>query len=242
MIETNKKIAVLIHVYFTDVLIDKLIPKLKPLNEVADFYFNFVRGQETQEALDLIKDTFKRHTINYTEQNIGRDVNGQMNNLKSIYTRIKRYDYYLFIHTKKSVHLKKEMGEAWLQNLTSIIDSEKTINTILNNFETQPKLGMVCNEKCKTNLMTINKHNVDVLSKGFCLPDDIEFWFCAGTMFWVRSKIFDTFYSHPEMIPAVQGIFREENGAIDGEAHHAMERIYGKQVYALGYYINSEQK
>ena len=90
--------------------------------------------------------------------------------------------------------------------------------------------------------MTVNKHNVDAFSKGFGIDEDIPFWFCAGTMFWVRAKIFDRFYSHPQIIPAIQATFRAENGAIDGEAHHAMERIYGKQVYALGYYLNDEQK
>jgi lipopolysaccharide biosynthesis protein len=232
------KIAVLVHVYFADVLIKKLIPKLKPLAEDADFYFNFVRGQETQQALDIIQKTFKHHTVSYTEQNIGRDVNGQLNNLKTIYSRLKRYDYYLFLHTKKSVHLKKEQGEAWMNNLTRIVKDKKTIETILDDFKTKPKLGMVCEPRCKVNLMTVNQHNFNVFCKGFNIEPEGEFWFCAGTMFWVRSKIIDTFYEHPQMIPAVQATFREENGAIDGEAHHTMERIYGKQVYALGYTLN----
>ena len=232
------KIAVLVHVYFTDVLINKLIPKLKPLANDADFYFNFVRGQETKEALDIIKRTFKNHTVNYTEQNIGRDVNGQLNNLKSIYSRLKRYDYYLFLHTKKSVHLKPEQGEYWMQNLTSIIKDKKTIQNTLNDFKTKPTLGMVCDSKCKVNLMTVNQHNFEVFCRGFGMDPQGEFWFCAGTMFWVRANIIDTFFSDPRMIPAVQGTFREENGAIDGEVHHVIERIYGKQVYSLGYTIN----
>jgi lipopolysaccharide biosynthesis protein len=232
------KIAVLVHVYFTDVLIEKLIPKLKLLANDADFYFNFVRGQETQEALDIIKSTFKHHTVSYTEQNIGRDVNGQLNNLKTIYSRLKRYDYYLFLHTKKSVHLLPEQGEAWMKNLTSIIKDKKTIETILDDFKTKPKLGMVCEPRCKVNLMTVNQHNFEVFCKGFQIDPKGEFWFCAGTMFWVRASIIDTFYEHPQMIPAIQATFREENGAIDGEVHHTMERIYGKQVYNLGYTLN----
>jgi lipopolysaccharide biosynthesis protein len=238
----GEKIAVMVHVYFTDVLINKLIPKLKPLAEDADFYFNFVRGQETQEALDIIQNTFKHHTVSYTEQNVGRDVNGQLNNLKSLYSKLKRYDYYLFLHTKKSVHLKPEFGQAWMDNLTNIIKDKETIENVLHDFRTQPKLGMVCEPKCRVNLMTINQHNFDVFCKGFGMDPKGDFWFCAGTMFWVRAKIFDTFYSHPQIIPAIQGLFREENWAIDGEAHHAMERIYGKQVYSLGYYINIDQK
>jgi len=236
--EIKQNIAVLIHVYFSDVLIEKLIPKLLPLADKADFYFNFVRGQETEEAIELIKNTFKRYTIIFTEQNVGRDVNGQLNNLKHIYSHIKRYEYYLFLHTKKSVHLPKEYGEAWLSNLTSIVKDEQTIQNIINDFNTKPKLGMVCNERCKVNLMTINEHNVNVLSNGFGMKPGNNFWFSAGTMFWVRAKIFDTFYSRQHVISRLQSIFREENGATDGELHHAMERIMGKQVYELGYYIN----
>jgi len=233
-----EKIAVLVHIYFSDVFIEKLVTKLLPLANKADFDFNFVRGQETPEALDIIQSNFKHHTVNYTEQNIGRDVNGQLNNLKSLYSKLKRYDYYLFLHTKKSVHLKPEQGAYWMQNLTSIIKDEETIQTILDDFKERPTLGMVCDEKCKVNLMTVNQHNFEVFCKGFGMDPRGEFWFCAGTMFWVRANIIDTFYSHPQIIPAIQATFREENGAIDGEVHHVMERIYGKQVYTLGYTIN----
>jgi lipopolysaccharide biosynthesis protein len=136
------------------------------------------------------------------------------------------------------VHLLPEQGEAWMKNLTSIIKDKKTIENILYDFKTKPKLGMVCEPRCKVNLMTVNQHNFEVFCKGFQIDPEGEFWFCAGTMFWVRASIIDTFYEHPQMIPAIQATFREENGAIDGEVHHVMERIYGKQVYNLGYTLN----
>jgi lipopolysaccharide biosynthesis protein len=136
------------------------------------------------------------------------------------------------------LHLKKEQGQAWMTNLTSIIKDKKTIEKILGDFKTTPTLGMVCEPKCKVNLMTVNQHNFEVFCRGFGMDPEGEFWFCAGTMFWVRSKIIDTFYTHPQIIPAIQATFTEENGAIDGQAHHAIERIYGKQVYSLGYTVN----
>ena len=45
--ERTEKIAVLVHCYYVDVLIQTILPKLLPLAKHADFYFNFIKNNDT---------------------------------------------------------------------------------------------------------------------------------------------------------------------------------------------------
>jgi len=239
----DNKIAILVHIYFVDVFVDQMLPKLKLLDDIGDFYFNIVRGQETDELLNTIKINFKHHTISFTEKNVGRDINGQLNNLKALYDQNKYYDYYLFVHTKKSQHLDKNFGKNWLDNLLyHTIGDELRITNILKRFKNEPKLGMIGAPNCKVNLMTVNGHNVNELAKIFKINKHTKFWYIAGTMFWVRASIIDQYFDvDGGLIEWLQEQFTEENGAIDGQIHHAFERIFGLMVYANGYYLNEKR-
>ncbi|MCX5578963.1 rhamnan synthesis F family protein [Kaistia terrae] len=52
----------------------------------------------------------------------------------------------------------------------------------------------------------------------------------AGTMFWVRSEVLSAL----RMLDLSLENFHEENGSIDGGLEHALERLFGIAVTAVG--------
>jgi lipopolysaccharide biosynthesis protein len=244
--ERTEKVAVLVHCYFIDVLIKTILPKLLPLSKQADFYFNFIKtGDKINQtmAIELIKKNFDNYTINYTEKNIGRDINGQFNNLKSIYSSGKSYDYYLFLHTKKSTHLVKKAAENWTEELLdSTVGSYDKINNIFDRFENNQNVGMIGCYKNKYETLKVmfndNKEKYNALCDILNIDKTTESYFIGGTFFWVRSEIIDHYFKDNDNLNIIASNF-SESGLLDGDWHHAMERMYGTLCYSLGYTVNN---
>jgi lipopolysaccharide biosynthesis protein len=243
--ERTEKIAVLVHCYFIDVLIHTVLPKLLPLSKYADFYFNFIKNNDTVNqtmAIEIIKSNFDNFTINYTEKNIGRDINGQFNNLKSIYKTNKKYDFYLLVHTKKSTHLNKKAAKYWTDELlNSTVGNYDVINNILDNFTNNKKIGMVGCPKNKYETLKVmfhdNKEKYDTICDILGIDKKTKSYFIGGTFFWVKSEIIDHYFKNNDNLNTISSNFGEK-GLLDGDWHHAMERIYGTLCYDLGYAIN----
>ena len=243
--ERTEKIAVLVHCYFIDVLVQTILPSLLPLAKYADFYFNFIKNNDTNGqtmAIEVIKSNFDNYTINYTNRNIGRDINGQFNNLKKIYENDKTYDFYLLLHTKKSVHMVRSDAQYWLLNLLkgTVGDYDK-INQILDCFKNNEKIGIIGSEDKKLRTLKdsfeLNADNYNELCRLLKIDKNINSYFIAGTMFWIRSEILDHYLRKKNILKLLLSKL-EENKLIDGDWHHAMERLYGTLCYNLGYTVN----
>lgn len=245
--ERTEKIAVLVHCYFMDVLMHTVLPKLLPLSKYADFYFNFIEKNDIvnqKMAIELIKNNFINYTINYTKKNIGRDINGQFNNLKSIYESDKSYDFYLFVHTKKSTHLNRSAAKNWVDNLLNdTVGNYDVINKILDDFKNNKKLGIVGskNDLFKTLkvMFSANKEKYYKICEILNVDKTIDSYFIAGTFFWSRAEIIDYYFKDNDNLKIISSNF-DESGLLDGDWHHAMERIYGTLCYSLGYTINNK--
>jgi len=239
-VKTNDlKIAVLVHSYFNEVLIDKIIPRLLPLNGLVDFHFNFVDGMEGNDhCVEYINSTLENVKINYTDRNVGRDINGQFNNLKSIYSQNKIYDLYLFLHTKKSTYLDAEQSSGWLQDLLSgTINNVYDINRIITIFKEQNDVGMIGTSKhMHLNWLGGNEEKFKTICKKLKIDHKKDFYAIFGTMFWCRSEIFDYYYNKPGLIDKLSKDL-SENGWRDGDWHHAYERVFGAQCSQLNYKI-----
>jgi lipopolysaccharide biosynthesis protein len=245
--ERTEKIAVLVHCYFIDVLIHTVLPKLLPLSKYADFYFNFIKNDDTVNqamAIEVIKRNFDNYTINYTDKNIGRDINGQFNNLNSIYKNNKSYDFYLLVHTKKSKHLIKSAAKNWVDDLLlSTVGDYNKINQILDDFNDKPKLGVVGSKTHKHKTLEVmfsgNRSKYNEICEILNIDKNTESYFIGGTFFWVRSEIIDHYFKDNDNLKIISDKF-DETGLLDGDWHHAMERIFGTLCYSLGYVVNDE--
>lgn len=245
--QRTEKIAVLIHCYFIDVLIHTVLPKLLPLSKYADFYFNFVKNNnalDQEMAISIIENNFSNYTINYTEKNVGRDINGQFNNLKSIYESDKSYDFYLFVHTKKSTHMTKAAAKTWVDDLLNdTVGDYDIINKILDDFKNNEKLGVVGSKnnlfKTLKVMFNANKEKYYKICEILNVDKTIDSYFIAGTFFWSRAEIIDYYFKDNDNLKIISSNFNE-SGLLDGDWHHAMERIYGTLCYSLGYTINNK--
>jgi lipopolysaccharide biosynthesis protein len=242
----TEKVAVLVHCYFIDVLIEKIIPKLLPLSKYADFYFNFfseLKPEEQEIAVNLIKSNFDNYVINRTNRNVGRDINGQFNNLKSIYDENKSYDYYLFLHTKKSIHMDKKDSDSWIYELLyGTVYDYTYINEVLDNFGTNQKVGMIGSKIKMLPTLEVsfeaNKEKYDEICRILKIDKNLKSFFVAGTMFWIRSEIIDHYFRRKNILKLMKSKL-EENHLIDGDWHHTFERIFGTLCYSLGYNLNN---
>ena len=243
--ERTEKIAVLVHCYYVDVLIQTILPKLLPLAKHADFYFNFIKNNDTdgqKMAIEVIKSYFDNYTINYTDKNVGRDINGYFNNLKKIYENDKTYDFYLLLHTKKSLHLSRPSVQNWFVDLlSSTINDYDKINQVLDYFKNNEKIGIVGsgNRTLKTlrDVFTLNEDKYNQLCELLKIDKNLDSYFIGGAMFWVRSEILDHYFKNTDYLKIISFKFTE-TGLIDGEWHHAMERLFGTLCYNLGYTVN----
>jgi hypothetical protein len=246
--ERTEKIAVLVHCYFIDVLLHTLLPKLLPLAKHADFYFNFIKNDDVINqtmALEVIKSNFDNYTINYTNRNIGRDINGQFNNLKKIYENDKTYDFYLLVHTKKSKHMVRSAAQSWLGDLLNgTIGNYDKINEILDSFKNNEKIGIIGSEDKKLRTLRdcfeLNVDKYNELCRLLKIDKNLDTYFIAGTMFWIRSEVLDHYLRKKNILKLFTSKL-EENKLIDGDWHHAMERLYGTLCYNLGYTVNEEK-
>ena len=237
IVRHDKKIAVLVHCYFIDILMDEIIPRLLPLRNDAFFYFNFVKGRETPEALTTIKRSFKNFQITFTD-NPGRDIRGFLYILNSIYSQKKTYDYYLFLHTKKSLH-GIESGTIWRNRLLNgTVANTKKIEQILSKFEDDPTIGMISSkiQHLKGHGSEEEKIKLEKCFEKFGMIKRIN-EFIGGTMFWVRAPILDQYFNKSGLLEEIVQDFTED-GIPHSGWHHAFERLFGSMVMELEYQIS----
>lgn len=235
------RIAVLIHLFYTD-LYDDYKERLKKIPVPFDLYINMINdGINTLHMIEQIKKDFPK-VKGIVSQNTGRDIGGQLRLMREA----KDYDYYIFLHTKKSPHLKNghpnfSSGDWWREELLKIIDPEN-VTKILKAFEDE-KIGMVGNHKfISGSYLPVEKkfieNNKELINK-YCWLFDFN-WkhlqFIGGTMFWVRGQIFSDFFTD-ETIEFLLGELSEIEDAEDNTAAHVMERLFGLIVKENGYNI-----
>ena len=228
--ENKAKIIVIAHIFYDDGW-DVIYPLLKELKQFEiKLLVNICDvNRKKQELRNQRKNAFADAIVIATP-NVGKDIGGKLALMElAIQLKIKA-DYYIFLHDKKSPHTT--LGDRWREKLFRIIQKESAsqIHTL---FLKNKKVGMVGMKGMITNEYNIktqdfNSNNSTIL-KELITEYKIEisnYDFIGGTMFWVRTESFNTFFS--KYSPLEIRATLEQGNVLDytqGTVTHAWERV-----------------
>lgn len=224
--KNTASIAIFIHIYYTDTW-----------HEISKYLLNF---HNPAILVNISYDNPKRHEISrkifeyfpnaivIQSANQGKDIGAKLA-LMDIYLKMElKTDYLILLHDKKSPQALD--GDAWRKKLFKIVQKE-SIPIILNRFNSK-NIGMVAaidqivNSTDQNNVI-INKYKeyISPLLAAYRLNQKDE-TFVGGTMFWVRSSIFEVFFN--EFSPLSIRTTLEKGNVTDNKEPrqtHAWERI-----------------
>lgn len=241
--KTNQSIAVLLHVYYIDML-DEIFLYLKNLNHPFDLYVNLTTDYKNG-SVEKIKEKYPEAIITISP-NKGVDIGGFLYSFKELK---KDYDLILKIHTKKSIgtdtrpsdmvrvygrDVGAQKGREWFINMMDgVLGNEEKVDRILNKFSSDSECGMV--GTYHDNYVGRNGQHLKDLCEIFDLDFELYFTpegerlkdvsFVGGTFFWIRHDILKNYFTEKniglalELIP--EGYFNEPSH------NHAFERVFG---------------
>lgn len=239
---SNRKTALVIHLYFED-LIPYCYHYALSMPKESDLYIT----TDTEKKKEKIQDAFCKgpwHRVKVLKiENRGRDVSAL---LVAAAPYLKNYDYICFMHDKKVGQLDYgikgyDFSERCFQNL---LGSKQLVENILGLFEQQPHLGILCPPSPNHSdyygslggEWGPNFDNTKKLLKelGLSCPiyDGKEPVAPLGTMFWFRPAALEALTSYGWEYDD----FPKEPNAVDGTFLHAVERVYPFVAQASGYF------
>lgn len=239
----NKRIALMIHIYFKD-KINYCLNYAKSVPDTCDIYVT----TDSDDKRLLIEEKFKASGLNrlnvFVIENRGRDVSSLLVALKPF---VYDYDYICFVHDKKVNQVKPYMvGESFADKcFENLLGTKEFVNNTIDIFEKNPRLGMLVppppiHSQYNQTIgfeWGLNYDNTIELAKELEIKVDIDRLkppvAPLGTMFWFRpqalSLLFDRAYEYSDFP-------REPIGGVDGTMLHAIERLYPFAAQQVGYY------
>lgn len=209
-------------------------------DEIAKYMI--ISKEEHQEKIIVSLQKYQIVNVSFIlKENRGRDVSAFLVAGKSI---AGKYDFFCFIHDKKSAYLEQEDGEDFKNHLWDcLLSSRPYIDNILQLFIENKNLGIVVPPLPVQNDFLNNYGNfwgenyenvIDLAGKigidinNICKEKTPE---TIGNVFWCRTcslkKLLDYSFSYTD--------FPEEPLERDGTFNHAVERIYEYVVKDAGY-------
>lgn len=231
---TTVRIAVQAHIFYPE-LTSEIIEYTNNIKEDFDLYISTDSCDKVNDIITFIKSESNANKIEIAVmRNRGRDVAPFLLQITPV---IKKYKYFLHLHTKKSLH--STFGDEWrLYLYNKLIGSDKVIKEIIRNFDNDNSLGVIYPEvfygiKSWLDVDDSNDSYLEELFnklslKNIKIPKDE---FPAGNMFWGRveavKNIFEYNFKYKD--------FPEEIGQLDGTIMHAIERSWCKIAKINGY-------
>ena len=229
-------IAVVVHIYYEDTWPD-IAGALRGLTIPFDLIVTTVAGRE--RLIETIRQAYPRADIEVVD-NRGRDVGPFMTLLER--GRLDRYKYICKIHGKKSIDGRRKtyMGAMWRRRLLfDLLGAPGAANAAIDMFERDPTVGMIGPRAFRLPKdgysedlsWSANRSMTLKIAERMGVPaDEFRLDFFGGTMFWVR----------PEALKPLANLrlaadMPDENGRIDGDLPHAVERVLPTSVLVAGY-------
>lgn len=238
----DKKIAVILHIYYDD-LVEHIANYCANFPEKTDFFVTTT----TEKTYDVIMKEFSKRGFNF-ECQIRPNVGVAMSSLWVTYAdkvTSGEYEYMCYFHDKKSPYMQysitgEQFGERCYENL---FGTKEVVENIINLFEEENKLGVLgapmvyhanyfaSSSRC----WPVNYDKTVELAKTLDLHVDINPQISPvapyGDMFWFRSDAMKKAIGHGFTYDDFDVPY-----APDGTFMHAMERIYGFCAQDSGYY------
>jgi len=241
---SNSKIAVLVHLFYTDMW-ETICEYLNNLEDYEyDLYVNLVDEYYDSSIYEKINSYKKAKII--TSKNKGVDVGGFLN----LYNNLEgEYDLILKIHTKKSLGLPdkpsdyvnvygyenaKNKGTEWFHKLMKgVLRSKEQVNDIIDLLSNETPFGMSGLDT--ESYVGPNVPQITHLSEIFSIPTKFtdgrmeNSKFVGGTIFWVRNDILKK-YLNKDKITELLNLL-PEGYHNEPSYNHALERLFGMMVY-----------
>lgn len=219
----DKAIAVQVHLYYED-LLEEFCGYLDNIPYKFDL---FISCQESADAKAIKERAEQIKYVNKVEvkpcPNRGRDVAPMFVWFRD---EIKKYDYVLHMHTKKSLYTGEERV-GWRQySLESLIGSPQLVKKIFHILEEEDGFGLVYPDNHEDVPMLAyswlaNEAEGRRLLADLGVPfDNGIFTYPAGSFYWAKVKAFKPLFDRKFTIED----FPEEAGQTDGTLAHAIER------------------
>ncbi|MGZ7445310.1 rhamnan synthesis F family protein [Paenibacillus sp. TH7-28] len=239
----DRKIALIMHLYFEDLLVECL-EYAKSITADSDVYIT----TDTERKREAILRVFNELDCNKLEvrviENRGRDVSSLLVGCKDI---LMNYDYVCFAHDKKTTQIKPySVGTSFMYKcFENVLGSKEYVANIINTFEENPRLGLLTPPPPNhgvyystiglewSNNFNNTKRLLEKLGMDQ-IPLDITKEPIAplGTMFWFRPKALKALIEYDWKYED----FPKEPNDMDGTLLHAIERVYPFIVQHEGYY------
>lgn len=246
------KVSVLIHIYYYDSIKEITNYLLSTGLTNVRFIFNvpFQNSGIHVNIAQHLRSCFPDSIILQTS-NKGKDIGGKLAMLNCYLHLKEKSEYLVLLHDKRSelaytINNKKIDSKIWKKELFSIIHPDN-ISRVKKLF-TASDTGMVTHSSHIYNMSEHGEYvifgnnlmNLENLCSRFGLKNISEKKtdFSGGTMFWIKSSIFEEFFS--EHSPLEIRALLEEGSFTDrysGTYSHAMERIFSWIVTSKGYSI-----
>lgn len=219
--DKNKKNAIIVHVYYTDIWWNYIYPKIKAFDQNYDLYIAVTNNNSINE-INKIREVCKDAKI-YVVENLGEDVRSFIQIINDITDSNIDYNYILKLHTKRS-------SIKWLNSLLDTLFSEKALDNLKGNN------GIVSNANyigyCKNGLIDTQYFN----EISNMIGSKTQLFKCAyGNMFWIKYAVLKK-YINSHTLPYTYFNQRYAGG---GTKMHTMERMFSAIVYDAGYNVFS---
>lgn len=237
----NKKAAVIIHIYYKE-LVRECFNYIQEIPSEIDIFI-FSSNRETRDAaIGIVSEKGFKNCKIYAKRNRGRDFSALLVAAKDI---IKRYDYICFIHDKKS-HEGRPItsGRTWMYEIWNcLLKNRDYIYNIIDTMEADRSLGLLVPPEPFHSGIIDNADRrwrkdfswaIELTRKlgiKVCL-DEKKNPVTLGTAFWCKSKALKALFNYD----FVYEDFPDEPMPIDGTICHALERILGYIAQYEGYY------
>ncbi len=235
----NKSCAIFLHLFYAH-LYDEIVERLNAIPFKFNLYVNLV-AKHTEHLSYDIQHVFPDAFVLISPNN-GMDPGGNLRLLNFWLEFGQEEEFIIFLHSKGkaigSCTEEKVRETDELRNLLWSIVSPEKAPQIEQIFAEEPNVGMIGVEEwhrfpgrahgdpipeCKfyTELLHLNNY------------DTGNFGFCAGTMFWVRSKIFRKVFENVDILKLVDELPPSDTGG----RTHALERVFGYCVLSENFLI-----
>lgn len=239
--QAPQRFAVALHLFYRD-----LWPEFERALRALDQPFHLI-VTTTEKDADFearVRAAFPSAEIHVTE-NRGRDLGPFVQLLRE--GRLDAWPLICKLHGKRSgaEGPRALFGEVWRRtNVADLIGSASQVEKILRRFEAVPQIGMIGSPRFRLPNEFIQHRSawgenrdatLALAARMGLAPRDFRLDFFAGTMFWIRREALAPLSA----LDLALADFPDENGALDGEFQHALERALGAVPQAAGMFLDS---
>lgn len=229
MIRNNKKIAVLLWLYHTD-LCEEFYELLKPCSDLIDVHLSLCEDNDNAIALKTLNKLNSIKSISYYP-NCGADIYSFINEINKIDSDSS--PYFIKIHSKKS-----KWGVNGICNwrailLDSLIGDRETLISNVQHISTNDYGMCGCKPMVYDESLSERKLHQDKIRKLKYIVGNNDFdsqLFFGGTMFLGQTRLYQK-YLTKDTVKQICGLLVSESGKINeyrgGTYSHAMERLLG---------------